>query len=132
MSAGAGAAPGGDVAARIRAAEARGEEWVVIEDARDGRRFRRVELHLPTGVAVTYGAVEDEGGRLVYFTESAFRNRRTGAELPCGSRVWNAGVYATREELEAAVAAAKADVYRRFPGMVELYRRRAAAGGPGA
>lgn len=123
-----GAAAEAGAAERIRAVEARGEEWVVLEEVRDGDRFRRVELHVPTGVAVTYGTAEDEAGRRVYFTESAFRNRRTGGELPCGSRAWNVGVYRTREELEAAVAAARADVYRRFPAMIEIYRRRRGAG----
>ena len=69
-----------------------------------------------------------DDGRPQYHTESFFLNRETGAELACGSRRWNIGDFATIDELEAAVAAAKADVAERFSGMIAIYRRRQQAG----
>ena len=113
-------------AARIAEAEREGREWVLLEDEapRADAPFRRMELHVPTGVAVVYGARRSGDGSLEFYTESHFVNRRTGEELPCGSRRWNEGSFSSLPELLRAVEAAREDVPRRFAGMVEIYRRR--------
>lgn len=116
-------------AARIAEAEREGREWVVLEDEapRADAPFRRVEMHVPTGVAVVYGARRSGASGLEFYTESHFVNRRTGEELPCGSRRWNEGSFAGLPDLLRAVEAAREDVPRRFAGMVDIYRRRRAA-----
>lgn len=113
----------GDTIAR---AEREGRRWAVLvdEDDAESGRLRRIEMHLPTGVAVLAEATPGDDGRLRYATASYFLNRRTGRELACGSRRWNEGVHASREQLEQAVQAAREDVPRRFPGMIRIYERR--------
>lgn len=110
----------------IQAAEQAGQEWVLIkEEGRpNGRPFKHIVLHIPTGVAVEFGARWAAGGELHFYTESRFVNRRTGDELACGSRRWNAATFTAWPELAAAVEAAKADVRRRFAGMIRIYDSR--------
>lgn len=113
--------------AQINSARQAGEDWVVLVDRQweeDGQTLgTRIEMHLDTGVAVTSRIYRDELGRLRYATESYFLNRRTGQELACGSRKWNQGVFDSQEALQKAVAAAKADVYQRFAGLIAIQRR---------
>jgi len=110
---------------RIAAAARDGRAWVALDDdpPRADAPFHRRELHVATGVVVAYGARPAAGGGLEFFTESYFVNRRTGLDLPCGSRRWNQGIFTDLDELLAAVAAARDDVPRRFPGLIRIARR---------
>ena len=117
--------PGGDHRERIAAAAREGREWVVLHDEplRTDGPFHRLEMHVATGVAVAYGARPAAGGRLEFYTESYFVNRRTGQDLSCGSRRWNQGSFDDLDQLLAAVHAAREDVPRRFPGMIRISQR---------
>lgn len=111
----------------IAAAAAAGREWILLERETglggDPDAFRQEEMHIATGVVVRSGTGFDADGRRVYLTESLFYNRQTGLPLPCGSRTWNVGEFASLEAMKKAVAAAKADVDKRFPGLIKAYRR---------
>lgn len=114
---------------KIAAAAASQQEWVLLEEegqAERGGVFRRLEMHLATGVAVLAAAERKRDGSLQYRTESFFVNRKTGMDLPCGSRKWNVGLFDNYEQLQAAVTAAKEDVYTRFPGLIKIARRQRA------
>lgn len=113
----------------IAEAARQGLEWVVLDGQPPAgdRPFHRTEMHVATGIAVAYGARPVGDGRLEFYTESYFVNRRTGLDLPCGSRRWNQGVFASLDDLMDAVQAARDDVPRRFPGLIRITTRRAGA-----
>lgn len=114
--------------AMIEAARRSGEDWVILEEGcsrselGSDDRFR-LEMHIPTGVAIRSAIVEDAAG-LHYETRSYFINRDTGQPLTCGSREWNQGKFSSGAELERALEDARRDVVNRFAGMIRLYRRR--------
>lgn len=119
------AGPEADYSALIADAAGQGREWVVLVDEppTGDAPFHRAEMHVATGVMVAYGARPAGDGRLEFYTESYFVNRRTGRDLSCGSRRWNQGTFDALDQLMAAVQAARDDVPRRFPGLIRITRR---------
>ncbi|MFO7246522.1 MAG: hypothetical protein FWJ62_03525 [Thermaerobacter sp.] len=120
---------GDGFSAVIAEAARQGREWVLLDgDPPAGDRpFHRREMHVATGIVVAYGARPAAGGHLEFYTESYFVNRRTGLDLPCGSRRWNRGVFPSLDALMQAVQDARDDVPRRFPGLI---RNAAGQAGP--
>lgn len=106
----------------IREAHAQAKHWVTLVDEGDGAALHRLDMHLPSGVVVEARGGQTDAG-VAYATRCYFINRRTGAELACGSRVWGEAMYASPAELDAGLAAARQAVETRFASMVRIYER---------
>jgi hypothetical protein len=73
-----------DRAQRVRTAEERGDDWVVIEEAGDGllSPLRRLEMHLPDGAGVASSIEVDlEGGPAVFRVQEVALDPSTGKVL---------------------------------------------------
>jgi hypothetical protein len=101
---------------RVRAAEERGDDWVVIERTGDGvmSPFRGLEMHLPDGAGLaTWIEVDLEGGPASYSVQEVALDPRTGSLLDPAAPGSEPATFGDRTSWEAAVAELKRGLVER-------------------
>ena len=92
---------------RVRAAQERGDDWVVVDETGDGvlSAFRGLEMHLPDGAGLaTSIEVDLERGSAAFRVQEVALDPHTGTVLDPGATAAEPLTFADRTAWESAVA----------------------------